>query len=123
MLVASLQCETITTILKNKNMETQLEQTDVKNIIENNSNVVLDFYAEWCGPCQTLLPTINKLAEELKDNVVIKKVNVDEHQELAASFGIRNIPSLFFFKDGEVADRHTGLISERDLRNKINNLQ
>ena len=104
-------------------METQIEQIDLKNIIENNSNVVLDFYAEWCGPCQTLLPTIHKLAEELKDEVIIKKVNVDEHQKLAAKFGIRSIPTLIFFKDGEARDRHTGLISERDLRDKIDSLK
>ena len=104
-------------------METQIEQIDLKNIIENNSNVVLDFYAEWCGPCQTLLPTIHKLAEELKDQVIIKKVNVDEHQKLAAKFGIRSIPTLIFFKDREARDRHTGLISERDLRDKIDSLK
>jgi thioredoxin 1 len=104
-------------------METQIEQIDLKNIIENNSNVVLDFYAEWCGPCQTLLPTIHKLAEELKDEVIIKKVNVDEHQKLATKFGIRSIPTLIFFKDGEARDRHTGLISERDLRDKIDSLK
>lgn len=104
-------------------METQIEQIDLKNIIENNSNVVLDFYAEWCGPCQTLLPTIHKLAEELKDEVIIKKVNVDEHQKLAAKFGIRSIPTLIFFKDREARDRHTGLISERDLRDKIDSLK
>ena len=104
-------------------METQLAQIDVKNIIENNPNVLLDFYADWCGPCQTLLPTINKLADELKNDVVIKKVNVDEYQELAAEFSIRNIPTLIFFKDGKAADRHTGLITERNLRDKINRLK
>ena len=104
-------------------METQIEQTDVKNIINNNPNVLLDFYAEWCGPCQTLLPTIHKLADELKDDVIIKKVNVDEHQELATQFSIRNIPTLIFFKDGEPVDRHTGLITERNLRDKINRLK
>lgn len=104
-------------------METTLEQTDVKNIIRNNPNVVLDFYAEWCGPCQTLLPTIHKLTDELKDDVIIKKVNVDDYQELAAEFSIRNIPTLIFFKEGEPVDRHTGLITERNLRDKINRLK
>ena len=104
-------------------MEIQLEQIDVKNIIENNSNVVFDFYAEWCGPCQTLLPTINKLADELKDDVVIKKINVDDYPELAAKYSVRNIPTLIFFKNGEPADRHTGLITERNLRSKIDRLK
>ncbi|WP_159949836.1 thioredoxin [Polaribacter septentrionalilitoris] len=104
-------------------METTLEQTNVKNIIRNNPNVVLDFYADWCGPCQTLLPTIHKLTNELKDDVIIKKVNVDDYQELAAEFSIRNIPTLIFFKEGKPVDRHTGLITERNLRNKIDRLK
>ena len=104
-------------------METQIAQTNVKNIIKNNPNVLLDFYADWCGPCQTLLPTIHKLADELKDDVVIKKVNVDEYQELAAQFSVRNIPTLIFFKEGEPVDRHTGLITERNLRDKIDRLK
>ncbi|WP_158840065.1 thioredoxin [Polaribacter sp. L3A8] len=104
-------------------METQLEQTDFNNVIENNSSVLLDFYADWCGPCQTLLPTINKLADELKENITIKKVNVDEYPELAAKFNVRNIPTLIFFKNGAPADRHTGLITERNLRSKIDRLK
>jgi thioredoxin 1 len=104
-------------------METQLEQIDVKNIIENNSNVLFDFYAEWCGPCQTLLPTINKLADELKEDVIIKKINVDDYPELAAKFNVRNIPTLIFFKNGEPADRHTCLITESNLRSKIDRLK
>ena len=104
-------------------MEIQLAQTDFNSVIENNSNVLLDFYADWCGPCQTLLPTIHKLADELKDEVVIKKVNVDENRELAAKFNIRSIPTLVFFKDGKPADSHTGLITERNLRHKIDRLK
>ncbi|MCG1035024.1 thioredoxin [Polaribacter sargassicola] len=104
-------------------MEVQLKETDFTNVLENNNNVLLDFYADWCGPCQTLLPTIHKLAEELKDDVIIKKVNVDENPALAAKFNIRNIPTLLFFKDGEPKDRHTGLITERNLRDKINRLK
>ncbi len=104
-------------------MEIEIEQTDIENIIETNGNVLLDFYAEWCGPCQTLLPTIHKLTDELKDDVLIKKVNVDEYQELAAEFSVRNIPTLIFFKDGKAVDRHTGLITERNLRQKIDRLK
>jgi len=104
-------------------MEIQLAQIDFKSVIGNNSNVLLDFYADWCGPCQTLLPTIHKLADEFKGDVVIKKVNVDENQELAAKLHIRNIPTLVFFKNGKPADSHTGLISESNLRAKINRLK
>lgn len=104
-------------------METQTEKLNINEIIENNPNVLLDFYADWCGPCQLLLPIIHKLADELKDDVIIKKVNVDEYQKLAAAFGVRNIPTLLFFKEGKSVDRHTGLISEKNLRAKINRLK
>ena len=104
-------------------MNIQLEQTDFNNIIDNNSNVLLDFYADWCGPCQTLLPTVHKLADELQDDVIIRKINVDDNIELASQFNIKSIPTLVFFKNGKPADRHTGLITERNLRDKINRLK
>jgi thioredoxin 1 len=104
-------------------MNIQLEQTDFNNIIDNNSNVLLDFYADWCGPCQTLLPTVHKLADELQDDVIIRKINVDDNIELASQFNIKSIPTLVFFKDGKPTDRHTGLITERNLRDKINRLK
>lgn len=104
-------------------MEVQIAKIETKDILKNNSNVVLDFYADWCKPCQTLLPTIDKLANELKDDVVIKKINVDDNQELAMQFSIRNIPTLIFFKNGKPLEKHTGLITENNLRNKINRLK
>jgi len=104
-------------------MDIQLATADFKNTVESNKTVVLDFYADWCGPCQTLLPTIHKLAEELQNDVVIKKVNVDNNKELAAQFNERSIPTLVFFNDGNVVDRHTGLLTENDLREKINQLK
>ncbi|MEO9571018.1 MAG: thioredoxin [Polaribacter sp.] len=104
-------------------MEIQINQTEYTNVIENNSTVLLDFYTDWCGPCRTLLPTIHKLADELKDNITIKKINVDNNQELAAKFGIRNIPTLVFIKDGKAVEKHTGLITERNLRSKIDRLK
>lgn len=104
-------------------MDIQLATADFKNTVESNKTVVLDFYSDWCGPCQTLLPTIHKLAEELQNDVVIKKVNVDKDKELAAQFNVRSIPTLIFFNEGNAVDRHTGLLTERDLRTKINTLK
>lgn len=104
-------------------MDIQLDQKDFQTTIENNKSVLIDFYADWCGPCQTLLPTIHKLAEEFKGDVLIKKVNVDTNKELAASFGVRSIPTLIRIADGKVIGRHTGLISESDLRNQIYQLK
>lgn len=103
-------------------MDIQLKTADFNRTIETNKNVVFDFYADWCGPCQTLLPIVNKLAAELQDNVVIKKVNVDQDSELAAQFNVRSIPTLVFFNEGKVIDRHSGLLTETGLREKINQM-
>ncbi len=68
-------------------MDIQLDQKDFQETIDNNKVVLIDFYADWCRPCQTLLPTIHKLADEFEGDVTIKKVNVDQNGELAAQFG------------------------------------
>ena len=104
-------------------MDIQLEQKDFQEIIENNKKVLIDFYADWCGPCQTLLPTIHKLAEEFEGDVSIKKVNVDQNSELAAQFGVRSIPTLVYLSGGKEINRQNGLVSENDLRTQINELK
>jgi thioredoxin 1 len=101
-------------------MDIQLDQKDFQKTISTNKSVLIDFYADWCGPCQTLLPTVHKLAEEFSNQVAIKKVNIDSNRELAAAFGVRSIPTLVHIVEGKETGRHTGLISERDLRNRIN---
>jgi len=83
---------------------------------------VLDFYADWCGPCQALLPTVEKLAEEYKEDVEILKVNVDNQRELAQKFNVRSIPAIFFLKGNQVVDKIKGLSSEKVLRDKIDAL-
>ena len=100
-------------------MDIQLDQKDFQKTIENNKNVLIDFYADWCGPCQTLLPTVHKLAEEFQGEVSIRKVNVDQNQELAAAFGVRSIPTLVQINDGKEISRIVGLVSEQDLRSRI----
>ena len=100
-------------------MDIQLDQKDFQTTIENNKNVLIDFYADWCGPCQTLLPTVHKLAEEFEGEVSIRKVNVDQNQELAAAFGVRSIPTLVQISGGKEINRIVGLVSEQDLRSRI----
>lgn len=80
---------------------------------------VLDFYADWCGPCKQLLPTVEKLAEEYKDEVEILKVNIDDQRQLAKMFGIRSIPALFFMQGNKIVSKHKGMTSEHSLRKKV----
>lgn len=98
---------------------------EINNIQEHNAvvngdkPVLFDFYADWCGPCQTLLPIVGELAEQHKDDFVIAKINVDKNPELARHYGVRNIPALFFVNNGTVQERLVGLQSKTLLDNKI----
>lgn len=83
---------------------------------------LVDFWAPWCGPCKMLSPVIDKLAEEYEGKAKICKVNTDEEGDLAAKFGVRSIPTIFFIKDGEVIDQIIGAVSESALKEKLNNV-
>ena len=92
------------------------------DLVATGNPFVLDFYADWCGPCKTLLPTVEKLAVEYKEKVSIFKVNIDNQKALANKFNVKSIPSLFFLKGNQVKDKHNGLASEYELRKKIKSL-
>jgi thioredoxin 1 len=84
--------------------------------------VVVDFWAEWCGPCKMMAPLLDELCAEYDSRVRIGKVNIDEEQGLAAEYGVRAIPTLLFFKSGEVAAQKVGMCSKRDLKAIIDGL-
>ncbi len=92
---------------------------DYQEIIEGDKPVLLDFYADWCGPCQALLPIVESLAVKHASDFVIAKVNVDKHPELAQKFSVRSIPALFFIKDGAVKENLNGLRTTKELEEKI----
>ena len=92
---------------------------DFNEIIKSDKPILLDFYADWCGPCKALLPTVEKLADKYKDEFIIAKVNVDKNPELSQQFKIRSIPALFFVKDGAIQERIIGGQSAQVLESKI----
>lgn len=100
-------------------MKAITKNSQFNDLVASGKPFVLDFYADWCGPCQALLPTVEKLAEEFAGEVEIVKVNIDEQRPLAEKFGVRSIPALFFLEGNQLKDSHKGGMSETQLRKKI----
>ena len=98
------------------NIVTLTEANFTDEVLNSPTPVLVDFWAEWCGPCKMIAPVLEELASEFDGRVKIGKVNIDDHQALATQHGIRAIPTLLLFKDGEVSEQIVGLRSKRDLK-------
>ncbi len=91
-------------------------------ILKSDKPALVDFWAEWCGPCRMISPIVSELAEEMEGKAVISKLNVDNNPEICSKYGIRNIPTILFFKNGEVVDKQVGATQKNVLLDKINAL-
>lgn len=105
-----------------ENKPVDLSGEDLESAKEENSVVVADFWADWCQPCKMMEPVMESLAEDLGDKAFIGKVNVDEEKDAATKYQVSSIPSILFFKDGELVDKTVGAMPEEDLKEKVNEL-
>ena len=96
-----------------------LTDVEFNDFVKNNKVAVIDFYADWCGPCQMLKPIMEELSEELKDKAAIAKINVDDNKEHAQKYGVMSIPTVLIFKDGELADKFMGAMPKDAVKEKI----
>lgn len=103
-------------------MEKVLTDVNYSEVIPSEGVALIDFWAPWCGPCRMLAPTIDEIAEEFEGKVLVAKCDVDDCEELSMKFGIRNIPTLVYLKNGELADRTVGLVSKNEIINRITKL-
>src|SRR5688572_9302768 len=91
-----------------------------QTVLQSSVPVIVDFWAPWCNPCKMIAPTLDKLAKEMEDKLIVAKVNTDDHAEWMQKFGIQGIPTLLFVSDGKVVHRQVGALPEKMLREVVN---
>ena len=97
----------------------EITDSNFNDVISKNKTVLVDFWAEWCGPCRMIGPVIEELANEYEGKAIIGKLDVDSNQESSIKYGVRSIPTILTFKDGEIVDRQVGAVPKETLTNVI----
>lgn len=100
-------------------MALEINSSNFEEVLSTDKPVMIDFWAEWCGPCRMIAPLVDEISDEYKDKAVIAKVDVDNNQEIAMKYGVRNIPTILFIKNGEVVDKSVGAVPKNVLTDKI----
>jgi len=100
-------------------MALEITDENIKEIINSGKPVVIDFWAEWCGPCRMVGPIVEELSKEYDGKVIIGKMDVDNNVDTPNEYGIRNIPTMLFFKDGQVVDKQIGATQKAVLVSKV----
>ena len=98
------------------------EENYENEVLKSNIPVIIDFYADWCGPCKMMSPIIDTISEELGDNVKVGKINTDENTNLAMQYGIMSIPTILIIKNGEIAKSFIGVTDKETIINELNNI-
>ena len=97
----------------------ELTDANFDEVIKGEKPVLVDFWAEWCGPCKMIGPLVEELASDYEGKAVVAKLNVDENPQVTARFGVRNIPTLLVFKKGQIVDKQVGAVPKSVLASKL----